>query len=222
MEVSRIDDMSLEALKEHLAMREENARLLKEVFRPNKVYEIGWTHLNVDEANGLFTIPLIMCGDTKNPPIFKFDELIGYDLEEENCVIERFQKGDVSPQCTPMLHMSQARVYIRDDKQPQTTTRSFRLHLYLQNPCWDKIESDAGSASGSDFSFQREYNQQLNKIRFVTAALANIIGLCNQTGYGQNNADSVADELKKFKELMDSGIITSEEFSAKKKQLLGL
>lgn len=34
--------------------------------------------------------------------------------------------------------------------------------------------------------------------------------------------NSSADELKKFKELLDSGIITQEEFDAKKKQLLGL
>lgn len=33
---------------------------------------------------------------------------------------------------------------------------------------------------------------------------------------------SSADELKKFKELFDSGAITQEEFDAKKKQLLGL
>ncbi len=33
---------------------------------------------------------------------------------------------------------------------------------------------------------------------------------------------SSADELKKFKELLDSGIITQEEFDAKKKQLLRL
>ena len=36
------------------------------------------------------------------------------------------------------------------------------------------------------------------------------------------NEFSVADELKKFKELLDIGIITQEEFDAKKKQLLGL
>ncbi len=35
-------------------------------------------------------------------------------------------------------------------------------------------------------------------------------------------AASNADELKKFKELLDSGIITQEDFDAKKKQLLGL
>jgi len=33
---------------------------------------------------------------------------------------------------------------------------------------------------------------------------------------------SSADEIKKFKELLDQGIITQEEFDAKKKQLLGL
>ena len=33
---------------------------------------------------------------------------------------------------------------------------------------------------------------------------------------------SAADELKKFKELLDMGAITQEEFDAKKKQLLGL
>ena len=35
-------------------------------------------------------------------------------------------------------------------------------------------------------------------------------------------APSSAEELKKFKELLDAGIITQEEFDAKKKQLLGL
>ena len=33
---------------------------------------------------------------------------------------------------------------------------------------------------------------------------------------------SAADELKKFKELLDMGVITQEEFNAKKKQLLGM
>ena len=36
------------------------------------------------------------------------------------------------------------------------------------------------------------------------------------------NAVSPADELKKFKELLDAGILTDAEFESKKKQLLGL
>lgn len=38
----------------------------------------------------------------------------------------------------------------------------------------------------------------------------------------QEVPQSNADELKKFKDLLDSGIITQEEFDEKKKQLLGL
>jgi len=36
------------------------------------------------------------------------------------------------------------------------------------------------------------------------------------------HAASAMDELKKLKELLDMGIVTQEEFEAKKKQLLGL
>lgn len=38
----------------------------------------------------------------------------------------------------------------------------------------------------------------------------------------EENPHSNADELKKYKELLDMGVITQEEFDAKKKQLLGL
>lgn len=37
-----------------------------------------------------------------------------------------------------------------------------------------------------------------------------------------NNIASSADELLKFKQLLDMGAITQEEFDVKKKQLLGL
>lgn len=43
-----------------------------------------------------------------------------------------------------------------------------------------------------------------------------------QTASTSAPAVSAADELRKFKELLDLGVITQEEFDAKKKQLLGL
>ena len=47
------------------------------------------------------------------------------------------------------------------------------------------------------------------------------IAKINAQQNGQS-AISSADELKKFKELLDSGVLTQEEFDEKKKQLLGL
>lgn len=43
-----------------------------------------------------------------------------------------------------------------------------------------------------------------------------------ETVVKQEFSQSNADELKKYKDLLDSGVITEEEFNAKKKQLLGL
>ena len=40
--------------------------------------------------------------------------------------------------------------------------------------------------------------------------------------YYQQAFKSKAEEIKDYKSLLDSGIITQEEFDAKKKQLLGL
>lgn len=58
----------------------------------------------------------------------------------------------------------------------------------------------------------------------VHSALNNVISKVQvESAYNQtNNSMSEADELKKYKELLDDGTITQEEFDAKKKQLLGL
>ena len=59
-----------------------------------------------------------------------------------------------------------------------------------------------------------------SKINSVISAPAGFNQPVNQFAY-QPSPLGIADELKKFKELLDSGVITEEEFEAKKKQLLG-
>ena len=59
----------------------------------------------------------------------------------------------------------------------------------------------------------------------VHAVLTGIIGKTqSEAAPAQTAAPAVsnADELKKYKELLDSGVISPEEFDAKKKQLLGI
>ena len=52
---------------------------------------------------------------------------------------------------------------------------------------------------------------------FLSEHIPGVSGTVDE-GSHQSNAD----ELKKYKELLDSGVITQEEFDAKKKQILGL
>ena len=58
-------------------------------------------------------------------------------------------------------------------------------------------------------------------VEYINQKLKEIKVAKNQGTIIQQAASS-ADELKKMKELLDMGIITQEEFDAKKKQLLGL
>lgn len=225
---SQVGALSVEGLKAHLAQREENRKILTDTFRPNKKLSIGWTTLNIDEANRMFTLPLNMCGDTKNPPVFKFDELIGYEVIEESYIIERFSQGDMAPQYTPMMNAPIIQINTgNQEEKNETISRSFKINLFLTNSCWDRIETSAGIASGNRLNFQREYSKQLGEIHTVTAILAYIMGAggargANQSHGGQSDASDIANDIKKFKELLDGGIITQEEFNAKKKQLLGI
>lgn len=81
------------------------------------------------------------------------------------------------------------------------------------------VATASGRIKFYDIANQEEMHQTLSTL------------LVQRQDSGKNNAtttikqeipQSNADELKKFKELLDSGVITQEEFDAKKQQLLGL
>lgn len=56
----------------------------------------------------------------------------------------------------------------------------------------------------------------------VANILNKIMGATNSAKDESKQENNVADEIRKFKSLLDDGIITEEEFIKKKKQLLGL
>ena len=221
MENSKVDDLTLEELKEHFVKREENANYIKDTFRPNRKIEIGYTNLNIDEANQVFTIPLNMCGDTNNPPVFKFEELMGYELHADNQTVESFHRGDPVPQYVSINYRTFAVIQDKDE-EPKDETCSFTLVLFLSNPCWERVESSAGSVRERIHFYHQRLDQHLNGLRRVTTVLQDIMGQSTTGGKVQNNVDSIADDIIKFKELLDGGVITQEEFNAKKKQLLGI
>lgn len=72
------------------------------------------------------------------------------------------------------------------------------------------------------------YRQIVKNVEEVMSVLQIISKDNNAKSVPQNNPVDVgivysdADEIRKYKALLDDGIITQEEFDAKKKQLLGL
>ena len=60
--------------------------------------------------------------------------------------------------------------------------------------------------------------QYMEQFSPVTFALAAMMGVDATYDAVQNDADSIAEDIKKFEELRDGGIITEEEYLAKKNQ----
>lgn len=95
------------------------------------------------------------------------------------------------------------------------------------------IPIDSISAVGKSFLSSIAVSSSSGKIFFaglknqkeVYSAINELLVARQENKKSDNNNGYVlsgADEIKKLKELLDSGIITQEEFDAKKKQLLGL
>lgn len=92
--------------------------------------------------------------------------------------------------------------------------------------------------TGSEMYGNTEYREYPGFLFYVCCVLMLILALISVIGYLKaakegieeevvkvkvvTNDSSNAEELKKYKELLDSGVISQEEFDAKKKQLLGL
>jgi hypothetical protein len=91
-----------------------------------------------------------------------------------------------------------------------------------------QVETAAGGVSstssqyGGENSIQFSGKQNNADAEVVVAFIRQQIDTIKNAPAGGSAQPSPAEELKKFKELLDMGVISQEEFDEKKKQLLGL
>ena len=125
--------------------------------------------------------------------------------------------------------MSRAEITVTDKRI--YGKRAFGIEVNLPLDSVSSVESVSGfvkaitiaTSSGKiGFSCLENHDQICEEIRNLLNNRQSKASVPTQTTIKQEVAQSDADELKKFKELLDSGIISQEEFDAKKKQLLGL
>ena len=95
--------------------------------------------------------------------------------------------------------------------------------LYVKESIWDKMRSGKtlgiASSSGSvKFRCVQNADEFVETVNNLTEKRKNAAKAPSSAA----NQVSSADELKKFKELLDAGAISQEEYDSKKKQLLGL
>lgn len=82
--------------------------------------------------------------------------------------------------------------------------------------------SVATSSGTIKFMFVTNAEEVFSAISKLLRERQNKVATSTPVTVKQEIPQSAADELKKYKDLLDSGVITQKEFDAKKKQLLGL
>ena len=180
-------------------------------------------YIHFDDNNKKFAIPQLSAnGDVKDLKIYSYDGILDYELLEDGNSIS---KGGVGRAIVggALFGGAGAIVGASTGHQYKKTCSLLQIKITMNN-----MDSPTVYVNFIDFEIRKDSStyKRLFAQAQETMSLLNIIAQSKQSNSDdiavQQNNFSAADEILKFKQLLDSGIISQEEFDAKKKQLLGL
>lgn len=157
--------------------------------------------------------------------IYEYDGNVGKILKvyPDRCVIS--SKGGLKGAMSGSLLASDKEFYFKDITSVQFKNLGMTSgYLQFEYP---------GSHSGNNFVSENsftfsatlgtaKYKKLKEEMPGIYEDIRKRVNEAKTTKVATSGVPSAADELKKFKELLDMGVITQEEFDTKKKQLLGL
>ncbi|HWP50447.1 MAG TPA: SHOCT domain-containing protein [Clostridia bacterium] len=239
--------LTLALLKEHLEYRKQNAEQHK-TFLQTRVLNFNDAiflkqKICVDDEHGLWYLE-----SGENSPIFRMDELVSFCLKEDNHIVIKLDKSGYKTYPSAVDgFMNQYggfvgglfafsgtinRISGKEDKnkpQIQAPIDNFNLEFAVNNRYWQVLH---GSFSAPDLlnndipEFIKRYTCARSILDTASQELLSFFPQASTQGAaGESRAGKtteLAEDLKKFKDLLDMGIITQAEFDAKKGQLLGL
>lgn len=117
--------------------------------------------------------------------------------------------------------------------------QKFRIEIILDHPYWQKIEDEfSGPEFDRDYpraeDYLKSYREQTEELHLLASRLMHMMD--PNAGEVHLNSSAVAqaaqsgpaapadavNEIQRYKALLDAGVLTEEEFAAKKRQLLGI
>lgn len=180
--------------------QEERRKKFKET---DSIYDADALYVSVDEENRLFYFGH-RSGDKGPRMIYSFNEVNGYESDADDFTVTQSKGGigravvgaAIAGPVGAIVGASTAKTETRKGKVKENITISFEL------PFGKKTLSVQTYPAG------------------MTALLKTCMEKKSKTQSAYGRVESVADELLKFKQLLDIGAITEEEYNAKKSQLL--
>ena len=221
MEPTMLPFQSADDIREHIAYREENQKTF-DTFVVSRQQKAGQMFLRVDDSKKLW-----YCDVKKpvNPPLLAFSEIVDYELSEDGDTVTKGGLGRAAAGGLLFGGVGAIVGGVTGGKKSKTVIKSMKLRISLSNKYTNQIVLEfipVGADCKSGSMVYNAYKQEANSVISI------LDSMCRQAEQDANiqpmatPATSNADEILKFKQLLDAGVITEEEFNAKKKQLLGL
>ena len=219
----KVQNMTLEQF--HAFIAEKNKEKdRKELFSFTQV--IGnWAKFN-DETKEMMLTKHRTYGVFKpdDYEIFSYDQIVDYELLEDGASI---LKGGVGRAAVGGLLFGKTGAIVGGvTRKQKSVCNSMQIKLTVRNyfePAFyiNMITSEMKKDSREYEELYKCAQDILSKLQLLTSEAEEQAAQQSQNAVSENQIDPV-EEIRRFKELMDEGILTEEEFMAKKKQILGI
>lgn len=152
--------------------------------------------------------------------LFRYDQIVDFELLEDG---ESITKGGLGRAVVGGVLFGGVGAVVggvTGGKKTKGVCNSLKIKLTIQNDYRQTAYIDFISAQTAKDS--SVYKSATDKAQEALSALQLVVNKVQQSESVEAPAPSGADEILKYKQLLDMGAITQDEFDAKKKQLLGL
>lgn len=222
--IDNFKNSSVEEIKERIDFAENDLKENADRLSKFKATAQFGGYIWFDDKNKWFVFPKgVFTQKIDNCYVFKYDEILDYEVLEDGTSITKggLGKAIVGGAIFGLAGAiaggtSKKTKQVCNNLQIKVTTKNIDnpvIYINLINAEFNKNSLVYKQASKS-------VQDILSKFQIVIDQLEQEKNI--QKEQSNTNTTSVADEIKKFKELLDMGAISQEEFDEKKKQLLGL
>lgn len=203
--------MTVSQISDHIQRREQNEAEYKSFVPTDKVGD----YFMIDRRSQTWCSPR---PDKKNPDLFPFSDIIGFELVEDGISITKGGLGSAIVGGA-IFGATGAIVGSGIGKKQKDMVNRMSVVINMRNPVVSNVEIPLITTETKRGGLTHKSCKQIGE---QIAALLSVIVDSQRSTDVQQEAPSSADELMKFKQLLDTGAITQAEYDAKKKQILRL
>lgn len=214
-----IKKMTVEDIASAIKEKEVNDSALSS-FNPTK--KIG-KKIEFDDHKQLWLLPSPFRGKRDRSTVYNYSDILGFELLEDG---ESVSQGGLGRALAGGVLFGGAGAVVggvTGKKKNKAICTSLRIKISLKdinNPV-EYIDFITLDTKKDGSIYHDSYNQAqecLSVFQLICDQQENEVSINSES----KTAESGADEIRKFKELFDEGIITQEEYDVKKKELLGI